>query len=210
MVSGGVMKAAYFKITDEKREIIENAAMNEFAHHSFNEASLNNIIKSAGISKGGMFKYIEDKTDLYIHIFEKSLSAFFDMQLAHMNANETCIIKRAFNMVIESQNFYLEKPLYFQLMIQGSIDFNSPCYDQLAVMRHELSSEQRQNLGKNIDWAQYAYAKEHVLSYLNTVFQGINIELLQLLTGDGHYNLEGFFENLNQLRDITVKGLKGV
>lgn len=203
------MKAAFFKITEEKQKKIIEAAMDEFAHHSFNEASLNNIIKVAGISKGGMFKYIEDKTDLYIYVFEIALKAFFDNQMKHLDVKEVCYVTRTFDMVIKSKNFYMDSPLYFQLMIQGSIDFNSPCYDQLEVLRHDLLADQRQSLLSNIDWTIYSIDKVQVLDYMNTLFQGINIRLLQLLTGDGFYDIEGYFDGLNQLKTITLNGLKG-
>ncbi len=204
------MKQAFYKITEEKQKRIEYAAMDEFAHHSFNEASLNNIIKVAKISKGGMFKYIEDKTDLYIHVFEIALHAFFGHQIKHLDKNESCYVSRVFKMVIDSQDFYMDQPLYFQLMIQGTIDFNSPCYDQLAVMRHELLKDQRELLLSGIDWSAYSMKKEIVIDYVATLFQGINIKLLQLLTGDGFYDIEGYFDDLEQLRDITLNGLKGV
>ena len=204
------MKQAFYKITEEKQKRIEYAAMDEFAHHSFNEASLNNIIKVAKISKGGMFKYIEDKTDLYIHVFEIALHAFFGHQIQYLDKNESCYVSRVFKMVIDSQDFYMDQPLYFQLMTQGSIDFNSPCYDQLAVMRHELLKDQRELLLSGIDWSAYSMKKEIVIDYVATLFQGINIKLLQLLTGDGFYDIEGYFDDLEQLRDITLNGLKGV
>jgi len=203
------MKAAFFKITEEKQNKIVRAAMDEFAHHSFNEASLNNIIKVAGISKGGMFKYIEDKTDLYLYVFELALEAFFENQYKHLNVNQPCYITRIFDMVIKSKNFYMDSPLYFQLMIQGSIDFNSPCYDQLEVIRHELLIDQKEALLKNVDWTLYSMDKVQVLDYMNTLFQGINIRLLQLLTGDGFYDIEGYFDGLDQLKKITLNGVKG-
>ena len=34
--------------------------------HGFENASLNRIIKKAGISKGAMYYYFDDKMDLYI------------------------------------------------------------------------------------------------------------------------------------------------
>jgi len=206
---GGVMKTAYYKITEEKRQKIEKVAMEEFSCHSFNEASLNNIIKKAGISKGGMFKYIDDKTDIYLHIFEIAMEAFFSNQNKHLDQNETCVVTRAFDMVYKSKDFYLDEPLYFQLMTQGSIDFNSPCYDQLAAMKHDLLADQRNALLDNVNWSEYRVPKDKVLDYINTLFQGINIKLLQLLTGDGYYDLDGYFDELLLLKDIALGGLKG-
>ena len=203
------MKTAYYKITEEKQKRIEDAAINEFSNSSYNEASLNNIIKTAGISKGGMFKYIEDKGELYLHVFEIALKVFFENQKEHINTNETCYITRTFDMVINSRSFYEEHPQYFRLMIQGSIDYNSPCYEQLLYLRDGLLIEQKPLLLEGIDWEQYNQPKEMVMSYLSTVFMGINMKLLQLLSGDDYFDLEGYFGELEKLKEVVLNGLKG-
>ena len=203
------MKAAYYKITEEKQKRIEEASLNEFSNSSYNEASLNNIIKISGISKGGMFKYIEDKGELYLHVFEIALNVFFDNQKKHIDENENCFVARTFDMVIKSQSFYEDYPQYFKLMIQGSIDYNSPCYEQLLCLRDALLIEQKPLLLEGIDWEQYNQSKEMVMNYVSTVFMGINMKLLQLLSGEDFYDLEGYFGDLLKLKEVVLNGLKG-
>ena len=50
-------------------ELIE-AALDEFSSHSYENASLNKIIKNAGISKGLFYYHFEDKKALYSSILE--------------------------------------------------------------------------------------------------------------------------------------------
>ena len=54
------------KLSPEKREQILEAAAKEFAAHGYKEASLNNILAKAGISKGAAYYYFDNKTDLYV------------------------------------------------------------------------------------------------------------------------------------------------
>lgn len=49
----------------DKQEQILDAAADEFAAKGFDGASINQIIANAGISKGSMYYYFEDKADLY-------------------------------------------------------------------------------------------------------------------------------------------------
>ncbi len=49
----------------DKQEQILEAAVEEFAEKGFEGASINRIIELAGISKGSMYYYFEDKADLY-------------------------------------------------------------------------------------------------------------------------------------------------
>jgi AcrR family transcriptional regulator len=47
-----------------------DAAEAEFAERGFSGGSLNTIVREAGISKGSLFQYFDDKADLYAHLAE--------------------------------------------------------------------------------------------------------------------------------------------
>ena len=61
-------KDTFFNLPPEKREKIEEAAINEFVAYSFDNSSINRIVKGGGIPKGSFYQYFEDKKDLYKHI----------------------------------------------------------------------------------------------------------------------------------------------
>lgn len=56
------------KLAPERREAILRAAFEEFAARGFDEASLNQIIETSGISKGSFYYYFEDKADLFVTV----------------------------------------------------------------------------------------------------------------------------------------------
>jgi len=58
----------FFNLPEAKRERIIDAALDEFAHKSYNQASLSQIVNKAGIAKGSMYQYFTDKFDLYLHL----------------------------------------------------------------------------------------------------------------------------------------------
>lgn len=49
------------KLSKDKRQRILDAAREEFSRVSYEEASINQIIKNAGISRGSFYTYFEDK-----------------------------------------------------------------------------------------------------------------------------------------------------
>ena len=57
------------KLSKDKRQRILDAAREEFARVPYEEASINQIIKNAGISRGSFYTYFEDKKDLLQYIF---------------------------------------------------------------------------------------------------------------------------------------------
>lgn len=59
----------FFNLPDEKRERIIDAAMQEFARYSFDQASIARIIDIAGIPRGSFYQYFENLKDLYKYVF---------------------------------------------------------------------------------------------------------------------------------------------
>lgn len=63
-------KQTFFNLPEEKRQRIIELALQEFATHPYGKASLSNIVARAGIAKGSMYQYFEDKKDLYLYLLD--------------------------------------------------------------------------------------------------------------------------------------------
>ncbi len=63
-------KETFFNLSEDKRELIENIAIEEFAENSLKSASVNRIVSNAGIAKGSFYQYFENLEDLYDHILK--------------------------------------------------------------------------------------------------------------------------------------------
>lgn len=59
-------------LTREKQALLLDPAEREFIEKGFNNASLNNILREAGMSKGQAYYYIENKADLYRSVCERA------------------------------------------------------------------------------------------------------------------------------------------
>lgn len=64
-------KDTFLNLSEEKRNLIEDVALNEFAEHGFDNASINQIVEKADIAKGSFYQYFADKGDLYKHILTR-------------------------------------------------------------------------------------------------------------------------------------------
>lgn len=53
----------------KNKERLIDSAISEFSRYSFNDSSLNRIVKKAEISKGSFYFHFKDKKSLYIYIF---------------------------------------------------------------------------------------------------------------------------------------------
>lgn len=62
----------FYRLPEEKKQIIREAAIKEFARVPFEKASINQIIQNADISRGSFYTYFADKQDVVSFIFEDS------------------------------------------------------------------------------------------------------------------------------------------
>jgi len=60
----------FHKLPDEKRQRVLEAAAAAFAARPYDSTSLSNISRRAGIAKGSLYTYFEDKQDLYHTLIE--------------------------------------------------------------------------------------------------------------------------------------------
>lgn len=61
--------------SNSRKEAILQAALEEFSYRSYDEASLNAILKSAGSSKGSFYYHFNDKKDLYLSLLRSGVEA---------------------------------------------------------------------------------------------------------------------------------------
>ena len=60
----------FYNLSEAKKNVIIKAAKQEFSRVLYSDASINKIIKEAGISRGSFYTYFEDKEDLLVYIME--------------------------------------------------------------------------------------------------------------------------------------------
>lgn len=66
----------FYNLPEGKRRLIIEAIVEEFTRVPFEKASINKIIKTAGISRGSFYTYFEDKTDVLECLFEEGCEKF--------------------------------------------------------------------------------------------------------------------------------------
>ena len=64
--SDKVAKDTFFNLNVEKQEKVMRAAISEFLKYGFEKSNIGNIAKNAGVAKGSIYQYFEDKKDLFM------------------------------------------------------------------------------------------------------------------------------------------------
>ena len=75
----------FFRLRNEKQELIMRAAIHEFVGNGFARAKIGDIAKNAGVAKGSIYQYFEDKKELFIYCAEWGLGVFMKKLDERMN-----------------------------------------------------------------------------------------------------------------------------
>lgn len=110
------------KSFEKKVELLE-AALDEFIVKSYEDASLNNIIKNAGISKGTFYYHFQDKQALYIFLLESSVKTKWEFV-----SNRT----KEYSEDYEKKNIFEKFKLQARIGAEFAVTF--PKYHRLSRM----------------------------------------------------------------------------
>lgn len=76
----------FFRLPEEKRSRLMEAAWDEFTSVRFSDASINQIIRAAGIPRGSFYQYFTDKDDLFSYLVRPLQQHFFDLAREEVEA----------------------------------------------------------------------------------------------------------------------------
>ncbi len=65
-------RQTFSNLPEEKRRKVLQVAMDEFARHTYENASLSEIVNKLNIAKGSMYQYFHDKKDLYKYVVQSA------------------------------------------------------------------------------------------------------------------------------------------
>jgi AcrR family transcriptional regulator len=71
-------KPTFLNLPEEKRQAFLKIALDEFASKDYNSASISKIVEKAGIAKGSLYQYFDDKQDLFLYLLEVSNQRLLD------------------------------------------------------------------------------------------------------------------------------------
>ena len=84
MKGGTAMNPKFFKLSQERQDLIRNSAMTEFGAATFKKPSADSIAKRAGVSKSLLFHYFKDKRELYLYLFQYAIDECMNIFNRHI------------------------------------------------------------------------------------------------------------------------------
>lgn len=147
-----VIFTKFLSLKPEKQERIINAALKEFGKKGYKNATTDEIVKEANISKGALFHYFNNKKDLFLFLYDHTLEILMNEFFGKIDLDEKDILKR------------LRKVLYIEFML---VNKSPDMLDFVKMANFEDSDEVKADLeSRNKGYLTDSYSK--VMSNFDT------------------------------------------
>lgn len=193
-------KQTFFNLPVEKQTRLLEAAHHEFSRRGFNEASINQIIKEAGVSRGSFYQYFEDKHDLYQYFARKlgeNLEAAQKAILPLASQDLFSYYQKSFTLMLE--DFYLGENREFYRTMIANRD-----YRLLSKDEHHQNIEKRlQEVYDSLSEEKYRFESYGDFRLFNIILEGA---VFRIIGGKLSHD-EVTVEKINQIEAQITKVL---
>lgn len=199
----------FLSLPQEKQDQIIDAALEEFATYGFDLASTNRIARRAGISKGALFKYFDDKEALFLHLSAATIRSY----LGGMPKAAGEDIFTWIQAVTAYKFRYLQsQPRMYALWMRMTQDQTHPVYAKALTSQTELLREIGSDLTvKSTRRLRPGVTPEHVRNLLVWIANGLQETYLGALPDEVDDRFATAFESVvqafEQYADIVRNGL---
>ncbi|MEH7436126.1 TetR/AcrR family transcriptional regulator [Neobacillus drentensis] len=139
------MYSKFLNLDSEKQNRIINAAIKEFAQKGYSNASTNEIVKEAGISKGLLFHYFQNKKQLFLFLFDSCVELISDDFYKKIDLTETDFFQRIRQSVLIKMELLAQYPDLFKFVEKAYMD---DAADIQAEMQKKIRELNHINIGK--------------------------------------------------------------
>jgi TetR/AcrR family transcriptional regulator len=206
------MFTKFLNLDKEKQDRIINAAIKEFAQNGYEKASTNAIVKEAGISKGLLFHYFQNKKQLYMFLYEYMFQILLDKIYEKVNWDEKDIFIRYREVALLKLDLFKIYPDMFNF-IKSLISTSSELKNELNLRGKELFDISFQKLFSDIDISKFKKGIDipKAISIINWTLEGfayqmqeraVKLSLEQINQEDAMAEME---EYLDMLRNSFYK-----
>ena len=179
-----VPKSTFFNLPESKQSRIIDVALEEFASKPYDQVSVASVADAAGVAKGSIYQYFDDKLDLYRHLLDCAISE----KLAYFSEGVTPAGKDLFEdleiLLAAGARFARDRPRYHELAARF---VESPVRDRILPDLKDQSAEfLRQMVNRAHDLGQIRgdVSQGLALYFLNTLLSEFGTYLLREHGGD--------------------------
>jgi Transcriptional regulator len=145
-----------FENLDTEKQIrIVNAALNEFSVKGYTNASTNEIVKSAGISKGLLFHYFANKKSLFQYLVDYCIDVTMKEFYERIDNDETDLFEKFKKIMIVKLELLDKYPAIFKFIEVAYLDSSVEAHEIMESRSQEVLSSSTSKVFMNIDTTKF-------------------------------------------------------
>lgn len=199
----------FLNLEAEKQKRIIQVAIEEFAQNAYNNSSTNRIVKECGISKGSLFKYFEDKEDLYFFILDTVIGEMVRDIENEIGNLSTEPFQRIIDYSILEISWYIKNPNKGHLVISATLESDEKIRNKLIERYGIRRKSIYYGLLKDIQEENLEVSNTKKLDIIKWVLEGFGKEFLEKadIKNDSFVQLkEKYIQTLSGYIEILKNG----
>jgi len=138
-------KETFYKIAEDKRERFLREAATLFAERGFNQTDLAELARRAGVAKGSIYNYFENKEDLYLHVCRDGIQRSRQAIYADLDP-EWDVYRQIEHIFRQGARFVLRHPEYLILYTNISSAGMERFSDQMSLEVEKFTADHLKDL----------------------------------------------------------------
>ena len=201
----------FFELNDEKRNKIIETCITEFSQYGYTNSSTNRIAQNAGISKGSLFRYFQNKDELYFYILD-----IVTMELiADLKKDVAALPLDLFDRTIKYSElefvWYIEHPEKCKLITNAFSKSDDVLRQKIENRYHRQGMDVYYKTLENIDITTLKWDKQKTADILKWFLIGFKEDFISHIQPEDFSNIElircEYVKSLTNYMTILKSGL---
>ncbi|MDR3543504.1 MAG: TetR/AcrR family transcriptional regulator [Desulfosporosinus sp.] len=202
------MTLKFLDLNPQKQKPILDAAMKEFAQKGYKNASTNEIVKAAGISKGLLFHYFNAKKDLFMYLYNYTSEIFTKEFFETIDLSEKDLFKRIRQMAWLKIELINKHPELYNFLYAAILEDAPEVKNDLEANNKHLLANNYAKLFKDIDVTNFKedFEVNKVINIVIWTIEGFSAQTLAKIKSQQLNDVS--YEEISQELDVYLKFLE--
>ena len=176
-------KKVFTELDEAKQQRITEAALKEFATYGYESSSTNRIVKECGISKGSLFKYFENKEELYFYLIDTVSAKMAVETAADVKKLPKDLFERVLTYSVTEISWYVENPIMGKFLIGVAAETGNEISRKILERYGKQNTDLYEQLLKDVDMSGLHSTRKEISDILRWVLTGFNSSFLKGISG---------------------------
>ncbi|MFC7441054.1 TetR/AcrR family transcriptional regulator [Laceyella putida] len=203
---------AYQKIPADKREKIFQATIKEFADKGYEQASTNQIVQEADISKGLLFHYFGNKKGLFLSTFHYSIERVRAAVVPPMEELSPDFFERQLQFARLKLQLFMKHPLEYRFLLTAYDRVPEEIAIEIKQWKETVRGVNHQLMWEGVDFSRFRkdLPIERLIKWVMVSLEAVGEQWLPRLLAEpdkGLSLLDHSIKDLEEILDILKLGV---